>query len=115
MVESAEKTEAKAIGRFIGSLEKLAEFSPTMPVMQVIAFLTVAENEGKSLSDLVKISKIKQSTMSRYLLDLSDKTRTGSAGYGLIKRETDPAEFRRNMYSLTPRGRILVREILSME
>lgn len=103
--------DTRAIRRFYETLRKFSELSPTMPVMQVVAFVTVAMHEGRSLGELSQIANIKQSTMSRYLLDLSDKTRVGEAGYGLVKREADPQELRRNMYSLTPRGRLLIREI----
>lgn len=111
MVETDTRPFTGPLRRFSNALGKFAELSPTMPVMQVLAFMVVAQNEGKSLGELGKIANIKQSTMSRYLLDLSDKTRIGAAGYGLVKRESDPQELRRNMYSLTPKGRLLVREI----
>jgi hypothetical protein len=48
------------------------------------------------------MSGIRKATMSRYLLDLSDKLRTGDSGYKLINRDTDPEELRRNMYTLAP-------------
>ena len=48
-----------------------------MPVGEVIMFLHVALNEGASLGELAEKSGMKKSTASRYLLDLSDKTRSG--------------------------------------
>jgi hypothetical protein len=39
----------------------------------------------------------KQTVASRYLLDLSDKQRTGKDGFGLVLREQDPAELRKNI------------------
>ena len=97
------------------ALLKLAEVNPTMPVSQSIAFLTVVKNEGRSLAELAKVSHIKQSTMSRYLLDLSNQGRSSATGHGLIRRETDPHELRRNMYTLTPKGRKLVQELIGKE
>ena len=65
-----------------------------MPVGEVIMFLQVALNEGASLTELCEAVGMKKSTASRYLLDLSDKTRSGGQGYGLVTRETDPEELR---------------------
>lgn len=95
-------------------LEAVARFrdiSPTMPAGTIQMFLTVALNEGASLTELAELTDMKKSTASRYLLDLSDKTRSGSAGYGLITREVDPNELRRNMYALSASGRHMVHTI----
>ena len=75
-------------------------------------FLLVALNEGASLGELAEKAGMKTSSASRYLLDLSDKTRNGDKGYGLVRRESDPAELRRNMYSLTPKGRAMIRDLV---
>lgn len=96
---------------FYTSLTTFRDLSVTMPVGEVMAFLTVALNEGASLKELSDKMDMKMSTTSRYLLDLSDKTRTGAAGYGLVNREVDPNELRRNMYSLTPNGRKIVSQL----
>lgn len=63
------------------------------------------KNRLESLQELADMSGIRKATMSRYLLDLSDKLRTGDNGYKLINRDIDPEELRRNMYTLAPRGR----------
>lgn len=94
-----------------GALKVFHDLRNTMPVGTVIMFLTVALNEGRSQDELCDISGIKRSTASRYLLDLSDKSRAGD-GYGLVRREVDPQELRRNMYSLTPKGRSLINELV---
>lgn len=95
------------------AMEDFREVSATMPVTQVQMFLTVALNEGLSLTELSEITDLKKSTASRYLLDLSDRTRAGGPGFGLISRETDPEELRRNMYALSPTGRSLVKKLVS--
>jgi DNA-binding MarR family transcriptional regulator len=95
------------------AIVQFRELSSTMPVGEVQMFLTVALNEGMSLTELAEKADMKKSTASRYLLDLSDKTRAGGAGYGLITREADPEELRRNMYALSPKGRKIVQRLVA--
>lgn len=92
-------------------LHTFRDLSLTMPVGEVLMFLTVALNEGASLTELAALADVRKSTASRYLLDLSDKTRSGSKGHGLVNREQDPAELRRNMYSLTAKGRKVIAQL----
>lgn len=91
------------------AISQMRELSSTMPVAELQMFLLVALNEGASLTDLCELADMKKSTGSRYLLDLSDKTRAGTAGYGLVTREVDPSELRKNMYALTAKGRNLIK------
>lgn len=95
------------------ALSHFRELSPTMPVGEISIFLTTALNEGSSLKELAELSDMRLSTASRYLLNLSDKTRKGDAGYHLLSRESDPDELRRNMYSLTAKGRKVVEKLVA--
>lgn len=97
------------------ALSHFRELSPTMPVGEISIFLTAALNEGSSLKELAELSDMRQSTASRYLLNLSDKTRKGDAGYQLLSRESDPDELRRNMYSLTARGRKVIAKLVASQ
>jgi DNA-binding MarR family transcriptional regulator len=94
------------------AITQMRELSATMPVAELQMFLLVALNEGASLSELCEEADMKKSTASRYLLDLSDKTRAGDPGYGLVTREVDPQELRKNMYSLTAKGRNLIKAMI---
>jgi DNA-binding MarR family transcriptional regulator len=86
-----------------------------MPVGEVQMFLLVALNEGASMTDLAIEADMRKATASRYLLDLSDKNRLGQPGFGLVSREVDPQELRRNVYSLTPKGRSLVNDLINQK
>ena len=94
------------------AMGKFRELNTSMPVGAVMTFLAVALNEGSSLTELSTFMDMKKSTAGRYLLDLSTKTRSGDDGYGLVIREQDPAELRRNMYTLSPKGRVLLRDMI---
>jgi DNA-binding MarR family transcriptional regulator len=98
---------------FYEAIKRMRLLSATMPMAELQMFLLVALNEGLSLGELAEAADMKKSTASRYLLDLSDKTRTGDAGYALITRDSDPKELRRNMYALTPKGRSLLKDMIS--
>lgn len=114
MVDDAVVARNRAVIRSINAaLTHFRDLSVTIPIGMVQMFLTVALNEGASLTELAEISDMRKSTVSRYLLDLSDKTRSGNPGYGLISRENDPQELRRNMYSLTAKGRIVLQKMLA--
>jgi len=93
------------------TFKQLRGLAPTLPVGAVYMFLQVALNEGASLSELTERSGIKKATASRYLLDLSDKVRSGDSGYGLVLRSADPQELRRNQYSLSPLGRTIIKQL----
>jgi DNA-binding MarR family transcriptional regulator len=83
----------------------------SIPLQLVQTFIVVAENEGKGVNDLSDLVGTNKSTMSRHLLDLSDKLRTGAPGYGILKRSADPKNLRSVHYSVTPKGRLLLNQI----
>jgi DNA-binding MarR family transcriptional regulator len=118
MEESADADLVRSRGvlrSMADGMNEFREISVTMPVGEVIMFLHVALNEGASLTELTEKLDMKKSTASRYLLDLSSKTRTGVEGHGLVIREQDPAELRRNMYTLSPKGRTLIRNLVNRQ
>lgn len=85
--------------------------APQLPVQVVEAFLLVAKNEGRSLQDLAELADAQMSTMSRQLLDLGERNRKMEEGFKLVKSEQNPMNLRSNMYSLTPKGRLLLRDL----
>ena len=101
----------RSIRSIVEVLNGFRDLSHTMPVGQVVMFLLVALNEGADQTQLAELMDIRKSTASRYLLDLSDKTRDGGRGYELITRDPDPTELRRNVYSLSPKGRALLAKL----
>jgi DNA-binding MarR family transcriptional regulator len=105
------KQAVSTLSRLGTVLAIFQDIYPAMPLSEVQAFISVAKNEGKSLGELAHLTGTKQSSISRYLLDLSDKMRDGSAGYGIVRREIDPKELRRNIYSLSPSGLAIVHRI----
>ena len=109
---SGDHTRATTNG-LLRAIREIMEVNQGMPAAQIYVLMTVALNEGKSLVELSQMTGLRQATISRYLLDLSDKLRDGSTGFKLVNRETDPEELRKNMYSLSPKGRHLVKSMTS--
>lgn len=70
-------------------------------------FIEIALNEGNTVGDLADRLNVNKTSLSRNLLDLSDKLRTGEEGYGLLMRSPDPTNLRGVLYVLTQRGRAL--------
>lgn len=86
----------------------------TMPIGVAHALVAVGLNEGASLNELSRKFNISLSNLSRYLLTLSDRSRTGGpgSGLGLIVREQDPTNLRQNSYRLSDKGRVFFHELI---
>ena len=102
----------KALRRFDRALKQVrTSIDPTVPTQLVQAFVLVALNEGKSLTELAQALGSSASTVSRHLLDLGERNRKMEPGYGLVDRRVDPMELRKNIYTLTPKGKLLAASI----
>ena len=105
--------EERRLRALVHILDYFEDHAPQIPASMIEAFLLVALNEGCSLRDVVKMSGKPQSTMSRHLLDLGERNRKMEPGLGLVAWRIAPDELRRKEYFLTPKGRGLLRRILS--
>ncbi|MEN6541102.1 MarR family winged helix-turn-helix transcriptional regulator [Parvibaculum sp.] len=114
MAEYPNDDDMKSIRTAFKLLTAFREISPTMPISLATTFLTVAMNEHSSLTDLNRHLDLKTSTLSRHLLDLGVRNRKMTEGLGLIDCRQDPMELRKNQYTLTPKGRTLLRKVLKL-
>ncbi|MFL6834592.1 MAG: hypothetical protein ACJ8F0_18580 [Xanthobacteraceae bacterium] len=85
-----------------------------MPVHMVSAFIRVAIKEGKSVQELTKDAGVVQSVMSRCLLDLGPRDRSGGPGLGLVEHKLSPMNFKEREIMLTRKGVALARKIAGM-
>jgi hypothetical protein len=83
-----------------------------MPFPCVAAFLLVATEEGKSASAYAFDMGVARMTMWRYLYEISDKTRNGHIGLGLVVIEGDPTNSQMRQVFLTAKGRHLAEQML---
>lgn len=86
----------------------------TLPLQHAYAFLFVALEEGRSVSEYAKRAGTTQAVMTRILFALSSRSRGREPGYGLVQQAIDPQDARRTQTFLTVRGNALVREIVQL-
>jgi DNA-binding MarR family transcriptional regulator len=87
-----------------------------MTVGEIAAFLLVAQGEtkdggGLTVEELMKAGEFALSSASRYSNGLAEKDRNGNPGKQLISNLRDPADDRRKVLRLTPKGQRLVQLI----
>jgi DNA-binding MarR family transcriptional regulator len=103
--------ERDAARALLLALKPFRALSPNMPLSYVIAFLTVAEEEGESVNEYAGKLEISPTVMTRNLLDIGDRNRIKEPGMGLITAERDLFDLRRHNARVTPKGRGLIHTI----
>lgn len=96
-------------------LEEFRKLDPEMPTQQAAAFLMVAMTPGITMKDMARKLGISQASCSRNVSALSEMHRLNKPGLDLVYAIEDPAERRRKIVNLTPRGERVaesLREIL---
>jgi hypothetical protein len=78
----------------------------------VTAFLAVASNEGKGLSEYARCLGIHRATISRFIYELADRSRYGGPGLGLITIYKVSGRAGRQEILLTKRGHAVARAVL---
>jgi DNA-binding MarR family transcriptional regulator len=105
--QSFHAADKRKLGAMLQGLTPFITIRHTLPMQYVVAFLLVALDEGKGVMEYSKRAGVAQSVMSRHLLDLGDKDRSGGPGYGLVTSKNDPTNLRRRPVVLTDKGRVL--------
>jgi DNA-binding MarR family transcriptional regulator len=100
--------EKEHIRALLAALELFREIRSTMPLQYVIAYLRVALEEGKGVTEYGKEVGVSQAVMSRHLLDIGDRNRYMTEGFGLITKRPDPMELRK----LTEKGEALAHQVI---
>ena len=101
------------------TLEAFAALNPDMTLRAVRVFLTVAEEQDLTVTEIAQRLGWGATTTSRLLLDLSDRRRTlkgpgGSMevpGLGVLQRQPSTHNYREVTYALTAKGRALLAKI----
>jgi DNA-binding MarR family transcriptional regulator len=98
-------SDERLIQTLLWALKPLSNLRGSMPLPFVIAFLTVALDEGKAASAYARALGISRTAMSRYLRDIGDRSRNGGPGLGLVTVQARPAHSNRRPVVLTAKGR----------
>jgi DNA-binding MarR family transcriptional regulator len=94
-----------SLSKVAAALEEFRKLDAQMPPQMMQTFLWVCVHDGITMKDLADRVGISQSSMSRNVAALSKQHRLGKPGYDLIAATEDPAERRRKIVTLTPKGK----------
>lgn len=106
--------DQRVINKLIIVLQEMQKIDEAISLQLCITFLLVAQNEGCSLTDIWKQTGWVQSTVTRHTLDLAQFNRHKQPGYNLIQSERDPMELRKNIYTLTGKGKALYKKLTEL-
>ena len=112
--EKLTQEDRKVILKLLQVLSKFRELDAEMQMPQAVTLLTVALNEGISLSDLTERTRQATSSASRNVASLSTVHRKGKPGHGLVLNREDPFERRKKQHVLTPKGRSFVDQLIEI-
>ena len=97
---------------FIVALNQMRVIDPEIQAQTIAVFLEVARQpEGIKMQELAEKVGISQSSVSRNVAALSHMHRVGRPGYDLVVAFEDPAERRRKIVRLTPKGKRVAKEL----
>ena len=105
-----EKAYARAL---MSALEPFRDIRSTMPLQYVYAFLQVATEEGKGVTEYARNAGVSVTVMTRHLLDIGERNRARDDGFGLISQERDQHDLRRHHAKITPTGKALMHKIVN--
>ena len=98
------------------ALEPFRDVRPVMSINRVIAFLRIAESEGKSITEYAQDAGVSNTVMVNELIRLSSKLIRNQPGPDLLERRSDPHDPRTMAVNLTEKGRVLLaRSLAAME
>ena len=101
--------------RLVSSLAAFAVLEPThFPLHFAQIFLVVAQNEPCTFQKVMKALDLTNSAVSRTVMALGQTSRKGTPGFDLMYVAKDPKEGRRLIILLTPKGKALYRQLLSI-
>lgn len=104
--------ERLCAGSLYAALNAFRGTRADMPLQYVITFLLVAMEEGKSVGEYARRCGVAKSVLSRHILDLSVRARSGGPGLDLLMTRTNPTDARSHEVFLTPKGRTVAHQVL---
>ena len=105
--------EDKAYARaLLVALQPFLDVRPTMPLQYVTTFLRVVADEGKGVSDYATAARISKTVATRHLLDIGERSRDHSEGFGWVYQKRDIHDLRINRTYGTPEGKALWRAVV---
>jgi DNA-binding MarR family transcriptional regulator len=104
---------SQTLSNFLLAVEEVRKLSPEMPAVRLSILLLVAETEeGLTYREIMDITGLSNSSVSRNVNALSETDRHGEPGMGLVLTVTDPNDWRRKAVVLSRQGKAMVRKLL---
>jgi DNA-binding MarR family transcriptional regulator len=107
MLSDEERAAARALRL---ALEPFYTMRRDVPLSYLRTFLLIAEEEGLGVNEYAGIGDIAPSVMTRNILDIGSLNRHKQEGLALVTNERDPFDLRKHNVKVTPKGRTLVRQ-----
>lgn len=104
--------DKRIISMLITACDPFRELSVTLTYQVMRTFWIIAQEEGLSINEYSTRAGVSKSVMSRHVMDLSYKRRTGEEGFGLLMTRPDPAEMRHHQVFLTPTGKAFAHRMI---
>jgi hypothetical protein len=93
------------------ALEPFVQLNPNIPASYIISFLTVAEKEGRPVSEYANEVGMLKAVMTRHLLDLGERDRHGGEGMNVIEQRRDRVDLRINRSFINEKGATLLSKV----
>ena len=103
--------ERLALSKCLLFMEAFRDVRRLMPLQHAYAFLLVALEEGRSVSEYAKRASVTQAVMTRILFALGSRSQGRERGYGLVQQGTDTEDARKHQTFLTAKGKALKGQI----
>jgi DNA-binding MarR family transcriptional regulator len=98
------------LARLTTALETFRSYRDEVPLHMVVVFLLIAQRKGVSAGELVKLTGLSQSAVSRNVRALGRGT-GDEQGLGLVSQMIDPKNSRAHVIRLTAKGAAVAREM----
>lgn len=106
--------EVRVLSRVFDIFSAFREVAPSIPASYAQAFLAVAMNPGQPTGTYAKSIGMMQPVVSRTLLEIGKKSRTGGMGLDLVFSVDDAQDLRVKRYQLTEKGNKLIQSLLKV-
>jgi DNA-binding MarR family transcriptional regulator len=96
--------------KFLHALEMFRELNPAITGNHIASLLLVALKPGGGPTDYAKDLETTSGIVSRWMLELGERSRDGGEGFGLVDRRGGSVDLREVHYTLSPKGRTFLKK-----
>ncbi|WP_027709128.1 MarR family winged helix-turn-helix transcriptional regulator [Zooshikella ganghwensis] len=98
--------------KFLNAVQAMRSIDPDMTLSQLATLLTIAKDEGLSVSEIQHRVGLTRTTGSRIVRSLTNWEGDGKPGFDFIEMRADPMDYRRRIAYLNEKGRKVVKDAI---